>query len=81
MTLPNFGFSWPHRSRVKMSALKATAAMTMNISNGTILATVVTWLMKAASLIPRITRKCTAHSNSEAQTMATGVLPSPNIGT
>ncbi|MNP40534.1 hypothetical protein D3C76_1341810 [compost metagenome] len=81
MTLPNFGLLWPHRSRVKISALKATAAITMNISSGTILATVVTWLMNAASLIPRITRKCTAHNSSEAQAMAIGVLPSPNIGT
>ena len=67
-------------SAVKTSALNATAAMTTNISNGTSLATVVIWLMNAASLIPRITRKCTAHSNAEAQPMATGVLPSPNTG-
>ncbi|MNE61205.1 hypothetical protein D3C80_1564030 [compost metagenome] len=70
----------PQISRVKISARNATAAMTMNITSGTILATVVTWLMNAASLIPRSTRKCTAHSSNEAQAMAIGVLPSPNTG-
>ncbi|MNH09044.1 hypothetical protein D3C81_1168590 [compost metagenome] len=79
-TLPNCGLLKPQMSRVKMSARKANAAMTMKISSGTTLATVVTWLMNAASLMPRSTRKCTAHSSSEAQPMATGVLPSPNTG-
>ena len=57
-----------------------TAAITMNLTRGTILATVVSWLMNAASLIPRSTRKCTAHSSTEAQPMAIGVLPWPNTG-
>ncbi|MNE91722.1 hypothetical protein D3C80_1893680 [compost metagenome] len=68
-------------SAVKISALNATAAITMNMISGTILATVVTWLMNAASLIPRITTKCTVQSSTEAQAMAIGVLPSPNTGT
>ncbi|MNN91463.1 hypothetical protein D3C81_2095840 [compost metagenome] len=67
-------------SRVKMSARKAKAAMTMKISSGTTLATVVTWLMNAASLMPRSTRKCTDHNSNEAQPIAMGVLPSPNTG-
>ncbi|MNT67170.1 hypothetical protein D3C72_2052900 [compost metagenome] len=49
--------------------------------SGTILATVVTRLMSAASLIPRSTTKCTVHNNTEAQPMAMGVLPCPNTGT
>ena len=75
ITLPRSGVPLPHRSRVKMSALKATAAITINMTIGTIFAIVVNWLMKAASLIPRSTKKCTPHSNNEAQPMATGVLP------
>ncbi|PBJ15015.1 hypothetical protein BSG18_57640 [Pseudomonas ogarae] len=80
ITLPRSGFIAPQISRVKISALKATAAMTTNINSGTTLATVVTRLMNAASLIPRNTRKCTAHSNNDAHPMATGVLPWPNTG-
>ncbi|KIR12985.1 hypothetical protein PFLU4_59160 [Pseudomonas fluorescens] len=80
ITLPRSGLIAPQISRVKISALKATAAMTTNINSGTTLATVVTRLMSAASLIPRSTRKCTAHSNNDAQPMATGVLPWPNTG-
>ncbi|MCY1432331.1 hypothetical protein D9M71_483240 [compost metagenome] len=79
-TLPNCGLLKPQISRVKISARKANAAITTKISKGTTLATVVTWLMKAASLMPRSTRKCTDHSSSEAQPMAMGVLPSPNTG-
>ncbi|MNP74789.1 hypothetical protein D3C76_1717240 [compost metagenome] len=52
----------------------------MNMISGTIFATVVSRLIKAASLIPRITTKCTVHSSTEAQAMAIGVLPSPNTG-
>ncbi|RMP72280.1 hypothetical protein ALQ17_200122 [Pseudomonas fluorescens] len=74
-TLPMFGLPRPQISRVKISALNATAAITINISSGTIFATVVIWLMNAASLIPRNTRKCTAQSNNDAQPIATGVLP------
>ena len=49
-------------------------------TSGTTLATVVTKLMNAASLIPRSTRKCTAHSKTDAPITAAGVLPSPKIG-
>ncbi|MOA42448.1 hypothetical protein D3C78_1644960 [compost metagenome] len=63
-----------------MSSLKANNAINMNSSSGTILATVVTRLMNAASLIPRSTRKCTAQSSTEAPITAAGVLPSPNSG-
>ena len=81
ITLPRLGVSWPQKSVVKISALNATPANTINITMGTIFATVVSWLIKAASLMPRMTRKCTPHSSSEAQPMAIGVLPCPNTGT
>lgn len=80
ITLPRSGLIAPQISRVNTSALKATAARTMNINSGTTLATVVTRLMNAASLMPRNTRKCTAHNSNDAQPMATGVLPWPNAG-
>lgn len=80
-TLPICGLPRPQITHgVKISALNATAAITMNTNSGTIFATVVIWLINAASLIPRITRKCTAHSNSDAQPIASGVLPWPNAG-
>ncbi|MNG01799.1 hypothetical protein D3C84_847930 [compost metagenome] len=80
ITLPRSGFMVPQMSAVKMSSLNANTAIRMNSASGTTLATVVTRLMKAASLIPRSTRKCTAQSNTEAPMMAAGVLPSPKIG-
>ena len=80
ITLPRLGVCVPQKSRVKISALKATAVSTINITIGTILATVVNWLINAASLIPRSTRKCTPHSSNDAQPMAIGVLPWPNTG-
>ncbi|MOA35301.1 hypothetical protein D3C78_1567440 [compost metagenome] len=80
ITLPRSGFLMPQMSAVKMSSLKANTAINTNSSNGTTLATVVTRLMNAASLIPRSTRKCTAHSSTEAPITAATVLPSPKIG-
>ncbi|KWV89781.1 hypothetical protein PFLmoz3_00560 [Pseudomonas fluorescens] len=41
-TLPICGLPRPQISRVKISALNATAAITININSGTIFATVVT---------------------------------------
>ncbi|MNQ97126.1 hypothetical protein D3C85_1127580 [compost metagenome] len=80
ITLPRSGFFRPQMSAVKMSSLKANNAINMNSSSGTILATVVTRLMNAASFIPRSTRKCTAQSSTEAPITAAGVFPSPNSG-
>ena len=74
ITLPRSGFLMPQMSAVKMSSLKANTAINTNSSSGTTLATVVTRLMNAASLIPRSTRKCTAQSKIEAPMMAAGVL-------
>ena len=54
--------------------------ITMKTKIGTILATVTTLLMKAASLMPRRIMKCTAHRMIEETMMAAGVLPSPKIG-
>ena len=80
ITLPRSGFFTPQMSAVKMSSLNANNAISTNSSSGTTLATVVTRLMNAASLIPRSTRKCTAHNSTDAPITAAGVLPSPNIG-
>ncbi|MNG20469.1 hypothetical protein D3C84_1047250 [compost metagenome] len=80
ITLPRSGFFRPQMSAVKISSLKAKIAISTNRINGTILATVVTRLMNAASLIPRNTSKCTAHSNTDAPITAATVLPSPNTG-
>ena len=80
ITLPRSGFFRPQMSAVKMSSLNANNAISTNSSSGTTLATVVTRLMNAASLIPRSTRKCTAHNSTDAPITAAGVLPSPNIG-
>ncbi|MNE99323.1 hypothetical protein D3C81_1285020 [compost metagenome] len=80
ITLPRSGFIEPQMSAVKMSSLKANTAISTNNASGTTLATVVTRLMNAASLIPRSTRKCTAQSSTEAPMTAAGVLPSPKIG-
>ena len=80
ITLPRSGFFTPQMSLVKMSSLNAKRAIRINSTSGTTLATVVTRLMNAASLIPRSTRKCTAQSRIEAPMMAAGVLPSPKIG-
>ncbi|MNF12430.1 hypothetical protein D3C80_2139100 [compost metagenome] len=63
-----------------MSSLKANRQMRMNRNSGTTLAMVVTRLMKAASLIPRSTRKCTAQRTIDAPMIAARVLPSPKIG-
>lgn len=52
----------------------------MNSPIGTILATVAMVLSAAASLMPRRIMKCTAHSSTDAATMAVGVVPSPNTG-
>ncbi|MNU78502.1 hypothetical protein D3C71_680930 [compost metagenome] len=57
ITLPRSGFFRPQMSAVKMSSLKANTAIKMNSTSGTILATVVTRLMNAASLIPRNTSR------------------------
>ncbi|MNP72095.1 hypothetical protein D3C76_1685780 [compost metagenome] len=80
ITLPSSGVPTAQMSAVKMSSLKANRQINANSTSGTILATVVTRLMNAASLMPRSTRKCTAHSNTDAPMMAAGVLPSPKIG-
>ncbi len=81
ITLPSSGLPRPQKSAVNTSRRKATAVITMNRSNGTILAMVVTRLTNAASRIPRKMRKCTPQSTSEAPITAGRVLPSPNIGT
>jgi hypothetical protein len=47
---------------------------------GTILATVATVLINAASLTPRKTRKWTPHRREVAETSAVGVVPSPKMG-
>ncbi|MNR45787.1 hypothetical protein D3C85_1646770 [compost metagenome] len=80
ITLPRSGFIEPQISAVKMSSLNANSAIRTNSASGTTLATVVTRLMNAASLMPRNTRKCTAHSSTEAPMIAATVLPSPKIG-
>ena len=80
ITLPRSGEPSPQMSAVKMSSLKANRQISANSASGTTLATVVTRLMNAASLMPRSTRKCTAHSRTEAPITAAGVLPSPKIG-
>ncbi|MNP74433.1 hypothetical protein D3C76_1713100 [compost metagenome] len=80
ITLPRSGFIVPQMSRVKISSLKANTAINTNSTSGTTLATVVTRLMNAASLIPRSTSQCTAHNNTEAPITAATVLPSPKIG-
>ena len=80
ITLPRSGFFRPQMSAVKMSSLKANKVINMNSISGTTLATVVTRLMNAASLIPCNTRKCTAHSSTDAPMTAATVLPSPKIG-
>ncbi|MDT4871486.1 hypothetical protein FQZ97_1066170 [compost metagenome] len=80
ITVPRSLLPAPQKSAVNTSILKATAAITMNRASGTILAMVVRVLMKAASLIPRSTRKCRHQSNAEAQMIAGRVLPSPNSG-
>ncbi|MNH37638.1 hypothetical protein D3C79_985630 [compost metagenome] len=80
ITLPSSGVPRPQMSAVKMSSLKANRVISANSTSGTIFATVVTRLMNAASLMPRRTRKCTAHSRIDAPMMAAGVLPSPKIG-
>lgn len=80
ITLPRSGLLLPQMSAVKMSSLKANRQIRMNRNSGTILATVVTVLMNAASLIPRSTRKCRAQSRTEAQTIAATVSPLPKIG-
>ncbi len=80
ITLPRSLLPRPQKSLVNTSSLKAMAAMMMNSASGSILAMVVTVLMKAASLMPRSTRKCSSHSRIEAQITAGRVLPSPNTG-
>ncbi|MNN72510.1 hypothetical protein D3C81_1885560 [compost metagenome] len=80
ITLPSSGVPKPQISAVNTSSLKANRQIRANSTSGTILATVVTRLMNAASLIPRSTRKCTAQSRIEAPMIAAGVLPSPKIG-
>ncbi|RMP89612.1 hypothetical protein ALQ17_200126 [Pseudomonas fluorescens] len=80
ITLPRSGFFTPQMSAVKISSLKANSAISTNSTSGTTLATVVTRLMNAASLMPRSTRKCTAQSSTEAPITAAGVLPSPKMG-
>ncbi|MCY1366972.1 hypothetical protein D9M69_538840 [compost metagenome] len=80
ITLPSSMFFEPQMSAVKMSSLKANRQMRMNRNSGTTLAMVVTRLMKAASLIPRSTRKCTAQRTIDAPMIAARVLPSPKIG-
>ena len=67
-------------SLVKMSSLNANRQIRMNSTSGTILATVVTMLMNAASRMPRSTSQCTAHKRTEAQMIETSVLPSPKAG-
>ncbi|MNH29601.1 hypothetical protein D3C79_898430 [compost metagenome] len=80
ITLPSSGVPVAQMSAVKMSRRKANTQISANSTSGTTLATVVTRLMNAASLMPRSTRKCTAHSNTEAPMTAAGVLPSPKMG-
>ncbi|MNE95016.1 hypothetical protein D3C80_1930510 [compost metagenome] len=80
ITLPSSGVPRAQMSAVKMSSLKANRQISANSTSGTTLATVVTRLMNAASLMPRSTRKCTAHNRIDAPMMAAGVLPSPKIG-
>ena len=59
---------------------RATAATTMNSTMGMIFAKVVAVLSAAAPLMPRSTRIWTLHSSTEAEAMATGVVPSPKTG-
>lgn len=80
ITLPSSGVPTAQMSAVKMSSLKANRQISANSTSGTTLATVVIRLMNAASLMPRSTRKCTAHKRIDAPMMAAGVLPSPKIG-
>ena len=79
-TLPKVGSSPPQKFSAKRSALNAAMATMMKSAIGTILATVAMVLIAAASLMPRRIMKCTAHSRTEAATMAVGVVPSPKIG-
>ena len=80
VTLPSAGLAWPQMSCVNTSVRNASPTSSTNSASGTSLATVVTWLMKAASRMPRSTRKCMPHSMTDALATATGVLPSPNTG-
>ena len=52
----------------------------MKTTIGMILATVTTLLMKAACLMPRRIMKWNSQMPTDATTIATTVLPSPNTG-
>lgn len=80
ITEPSDGFARPQMSVRNTSSLNAKKPIRMKTTSGTIFATVVTRLTNAASRMPRSTRKCTAHSSTDAPAIAAGVLPSPNTG-
>ena len=48
---------------------------------GTSFAMVAMVLIAAASRMPRRIRKCTPHSSSDAERIASAVVPSPKAGT
>ncbi len=75
--LPSPAFS-PQKSAVNRSALNPTAAIAMNVTMGTILAMVTRTLAKAALRTPLKVRACTAHSSTEAPTIAGTVVPPSN---
>jgi len=70
----------PQKPMAKRSYLKAKAAIRMKRTMGTILATVTTVLMKAASLMPRRTMKWTAQRMTEETATEVSVLPTPKAG-
>ena len=67
----------PQKSSEKVSILKAKTTTSTNMASGTSLAMVVMVLIMVAPCTPRSTRKCRAHSSTEAHMMAGRVLPSP----
>ena len=70
----------PQKLQLNRSSLKATIRRTMKTRIGTILATVTMVLMTAACCTPRRIMKWNSQMPTEATTMATTVLPSPNTG-
>jgi hypothetical protein len=63
---------------VNSPALKPTAAMAMNVTIGTTLATVTTTLTNAAVWTPRSVMACTIHSTIDAPMIAGTVAPPSN---
>jgi len=65
---------------VNVSRWNAAITRPMNNSNGTIFATVVNALARAAVRKPLRIIQCNAHNTTDAPAIAALLLPSPNTG-